>query len=183
MNNSNYNCSCRQGHPLAETGGSLTRQGCEQTCRGRARAEADCCDTTCYRRPWTVGESCQKRPWTVKNRCGEGSVCPSAGRSCREVLTGDTVRTGLCPTVCAVPRDVCPRQTERLCGTCGARARTLEPVECACGESGEDCLQGRSLAMVYAPRNEFQSLYDPREGLCNGTVFCELNKPFHGSGR
>jgi hypothetical protein len=37
--------------------------------------------------------------------------------------------------------------------------------------------------MVYSPHQEFHELYDPRQGLCNGTVFCELNKPFLGYGR
>ena len=54
---------------------------------------------------------------------------------------------------------------------------------CAAGASEDCALSGRSLAMVYSPHQKFQSLYDPREGLCRGTVFCELDKPFYGSGR
>lgn len=48
-------------------------------------------------------------------------------------------------------------------------------------EEGCGCNGGRSeksLAMVYAPHQNFTDLYDPRQGLCNGTVFSELNKPF-----
>lgn len=42
------------------------------------------------------------------------------------------------------------------------------------------CLAGTSLAMVYAPIQRFQNLYEPEEGLCRGTIFQELEKPFHG---
>ncbi|MBR3837406.1 MAG: spore coat associated protein CotJA [Clostridia bacterium] len=37
--------------------------------------------------------------------------------------------------------------------------------------------------MVYSPHQSFENLYNSREGLCNGTVFCDLNKPFLASGR
>lgn len=35
-----------------------------------------------------------------------------------------------------------------------------------------------SLAMVYAPYQKFDCLYDPEEALRCGTLFKELNKPF-----
>ena len=73
---------------------------------------------------------------------------------------------------------------------CGcAEAATLRPTscchdsDCAVGASEDTALSCRSLAMVYSPYQNFQSLYDPRQGLCRGTVFCELDKPFHSSGR
>ena len=50
-------------------------------------------------------------------------------------------------------------------------------------EMREDCLAGRSLAMVYSPYQAFQNLYDPAQGLCAGTIFIELDKPFLGAGR
>ncbi|MBR7181995.1 MAG: spore coat associated protein CotJA [Clostridia bacterium] len=37
--------------------------------------------------------------------------------------------------------------------------------------------------MVYSPLQEFDNLYCPEEGLCAGTIFKELEKPFWGAGR
>ena len=53
------------------------------------------------------------------------------------------------------------------------------------GEGGftDQCLTGRSLAMVYSPCQSFQGLYTPEEGLARGTVFMELEKPFYGARR
>jgi hypothetical protein len=42
------------------------------------------------------------------------------------------------------------------------------------------CLAGSSLAMVYAPWQSFDHLYEPEEALCHGTLFQELDKPFYG---
>ena len=36
------------------------------------------------------------------------------------------------------------------------------------------------LAMVYSPEQAWQNLYTVEEGLCAGTIFKELNKPFYG---
>ncbi len=36
----------------------------------------------------------------------------------------------------------------------------------------------RSLAMVYAPKQEFESIFDPEIALINGTIFEQLHKPF-----
>ncbi|MBO5338761.1 MAG: spore coat associated protein CotJA [Clostridia bacterium] len=36
-----------------------------------------------------------------------------------------------------------------------------------------------SLAMVYAPKQEYRMIYDPEVALINGTIFEELNKPFN----
>ena len=56
-----------------------------------------------------------------------------------------------------------------------------------CGCAGESCenptLSGQSLAMVYSPLQEFDHLYEPEAGLCAGTIFRELEKPFWGAGR
>ena len=38
------------------------------------------------------------------------------------------------------------------------------------------------LASVYAPLQEWQSLYDNETGLARGTIFKELEKPFLGAG-
>ena len=56
------------------------------------------------------------------------------------------------------------------------------PLESTDG-SFEQCLTGKSLAMVYSPCQSFQGLYSPEEGLCRGTVFMELEKPFYGARR
>ena len=59
---------------------------------------------------------------------------------------------------------------------------------CACGRRAcpiapeNDCLSGRSLAMVYSPCQEFEDLYDHTEGLKRGTIFRVLDKPFTGKG-
>ena len=37
-----------------------------------------------------------------------------------------------------------------------------------------------SLAMVYAPKQTFTDLYEPEEALARGTLFRELDLPFHG---
>lgn len=50
----------------------------------------------------------------------------------------------------------------------------------AAGAGAGACLAGVSLAMVYAPVQSFQSLYEPEEALSRGTIFQELEKPFLG---
>ena len=37
-----------------------------------------------------------------------------------------------------------------------------------------------SLAMAYVPWQTFKDLYKPEEGLKEGTIFKQLNKPFTG---
>ena len=49
--------------------------------------------------------------------------------------------------------------------------------------SENGCLSGRSLAMVYAPCQEFEGVYEPMAGLAAGTIFRELEKPFYGARR
>ena len=51
-------------------------------------------------------------------------------------------------------------------------------------DSAQNCsgdpLYGMPLAMGYVPWQEWGKIYDPEEGLCNGTIFPELNLPFLG---
>jgi hypothetical protein len=76
------------------------------------------------------------------------------------------------------------------CRTCRRSCRSERtdgcPADCGdkgtCGE-GEDALSGRSLAMVYSPKQPFCDLYEPDEGLSRGTIFAALEKPFCGDGR
>ena len=57
--------------------------------------------------------------------------------------------------------------------------------DCGChdAQSRIPTLAGESLAIVYSPLQEFDNLYCPEEGLCAGTIFKELEKPFWGAGR
>ena len=83
-----------------------------------------------------------------------------------------------------------------LCSCTGRSANSCHahdsaPIEngpgngCGCGLGGgctahEGCtgLSGHPLAMVYAPCQSFQSLYDTDEALMKGTLFTELDLPF-----
>lgn len=46
----------------------------------------------------------------------------------------------------------------------------------------EDSLDGMPLAMAYVPWQTWQRIYDAEKGFCRGTIFEELDKPFHGMG-
>ena len=50
-------------------------------------------------------------------------------------------------------------------------------------EESENCLAGRSLAMVYSPCQQFRELDEPDEALTKGTLFRELDKPFYAARR
>ena len=47
----------------------------------------------------------------------------------------------------------------------------------------DNCLRGRSLAMVYSPCQDFVNVYEPMAALSRGTLFAELDKPFCAGGR
>ena len=64
----------------------------------------------------------------------------------------------------------------------GGCAEDAPVVSLPAGRENE-CLSGRSLAMVYAPCQEFEGLYEPMEGLHAGTIFQALEKPFFGARR
>ena len=49
-----------------------------------------------------------------------------------------------------------------------------------CGENG---VEGRSLAMVYAPLQAWRDVYDPGTALHRGTLFRELDMPFVAGGK
>ena len=46
----------------------------------------------------------------------------------------------------------------------------------------EDSLDGMPLAMAYVPWQIWQRIYEAEKGFCRGTIFEELDKPFHGMG-
>lgn len=144
------------------------------------------------RTPWGAreGATCNKRPWSTRS-----TACPAAGSGCA-ARTSNAANTTwknrgegcACAVPFAAERGFCgetliqPREAGCGC-SCGA-ARTAEP-DCACNRGAENngILDGQSLAMVYSPYQKFDSLYDPRRGLCSGTIFSDLDKPFHGHGR
>lgn len=45
-----------------------------------------------------------------------------------------------------------------------------------------DALSGMPLAMAYVPWQEWCHIYDVEKGFCRGTIFEELDLPFHGKG-
>ena len=67
---------------------------------------------------------------------------------------------------------------------CGCPGRPPEmPPKPDCGENPpHGGMRMPSLAMVYSPRQRYEDLYDPAEGLMNGTIFRKLNKPFLAAG-
>lgn len=160
------------------------------SCTGESR-----CNSCPYgRTPWGTreGGTCNRRPWNTRSGCG----CSQAPRSSSCPCTANTTWKNR--------GEGCSCGTSRTVSPCTGTART----DCACtgtdrtascplsnareGECDTDCnhgaintgiLDGKSLAMVYSPYQRFDSLYDPRQGLCNGTIFGELNKPFYGDGR
>lgn len=44
-----------------------------------------------------------------------------------------------------------------------------------------DCIMGYPLAMVYAPEQRFENLYECEQWLEKGTIFQDLDFPFRGS--
>lgn len=67
--------------------------------------------------------------------------------------------------------------------SCTPRCDGSLPESCTGHEAYNDCLTGKSLAMVYSPCQEFRALHAVEEALCHGTLFMELEKPFYGARR
>lgn len=42
------------------------------------------------------------------------------------------------------------------------------------------CIDSLPLTMAYVPMQAFGTQYDPEAGLCRGTIFPDLDKPFVG---
>lgn len=156
------------------------------SCTDRAR-----CDSCSFgRTPWGTREGCSRRscswsrrPWNTENGCAARSANRSSC-SCAANTTW-TCRTGTC-SCGAVPADTCSysrEQETRSGGLCASARDTEADCDCNQGARSSGLLDGKSLAMVYSPYQHFETLYDPRQGLCNGTIFGELNKPFYGDGR
>ena len=56
------------------------------------------------------------------------------------------------------------------------------PRRCQDHMDKEDPLAGMAIAMAYVPWQFMHETYDPDKALHCGTIFPELNKPFHGKG-
>lgn len=63
--------------------------------------------------------------------------------------------------------------------------------DCDCDTAGEmscavkgryDTLDDMAVAMAYVPWQIWRNVLDAEKGLCCGTIFEDLNKPFRGSG-
>ena len=65
------------------------------------------------------------------------------------------------------------------CGCEGGQSNTIGNSY-PCGENG---VEGRSLAMVYAPLQAWRNAYDPGTALHRGTLFRELDMPFMPGGK
>ena len=71
-----------------------------------------------------------------------------------------------------------------------ATLRQLQSAPCGCAEAepvmavpcknDPACLDGMTLAMVYAPRQTFESIYTPDQWMDKGTIFASLDFPFRG---
>ena len=72
-----------------------------------------------------------------------------------------------------------PEQFSRFLRGCQQRSQAPRTTNSEHGmaQKGEP-----SLAMVYAVKQAWQSIYDPEIALLNGTIFEQLNKPFEMSG-
>ncbi len=161
----------------------------------------------CGRRPWntrtccntcnTPRSSCPCAANTTWRNRGEGCGCATTrigNCHCNEVRE---TRNG-CGCTTRETRSDCGCTTRETRSDCGCTTTRETRSGCGCSESrrdsdcDSDCnhgaantgiLDGKSLAMVYSPYQTFDSVYDPRKGLCSGTIFGELNKPFYGDGR
>ena len=78
------------------------------------------------------------------------------------------------------------RTSRRTAGTRGAGLQNTGRERAGQGTGGASFtlpdLYGAPLAMVYAPVQRFDNLYDPEEGLGAGTIFRDLDLPFYPTG-
>lgn len=70
--------------------------------------------------------------------------------------------------------------TANLGNGCSCHQSTGSGSGCGCGCDGGQ--NGRSLAMVYAPKQCFRSLYSETDALMHGTLFEELYLPILTAG-
>lgn len=70
-------------------------------------------------------------------------------------------------------------------GSCGMSDAEMKRIHMQCQDDpanrcNDDPLYGMPLAIGYVPWQQWGKIYDPCEGLANGTIFPELNLPFLG---
>ncbi len=80
-------------------------------------------------------------------------------------------------TPCSAPCCRTEGMSRSRCGENMPHSCRREDSDCGHGEDG---MNGFSLAMVYSPHQHWRNLYDEETGLKRGTIFEELDKPFHG---
>lgn len=102
---------------------------------------------------------------------------------CRQNVCGmDDERTG-CGQNGSCGRSNCRMEEERSrgCGSCGENVqRMMDSCADDSANCGNDPIYGMPLAMGYVPWQQWRKIYNPEEGLCNGTIFPELNLQFFG---
>lgn len=69
-----------------------------------------------------------------------------------------------------------PRGMDR-CGECTDMRMPNETEDC---KKERDDMRHMPLTMAYVPWQRFECTYEPVQGLHEGTIFPELNKPFYG---
>lgn len=79
---------------------------------------------------------------------------------------------------CGRPMNVPVNMQSRNFGSGMISANCAAPDGRMMNQSGMQTITAYSLAMVYAPKQSFDMLYDLQSALCNGTIFKELNMPF-----
>nr|WP_243108416.1 spore coat associated protein CotJA [Maliibacterium massiliense] len=108
-----------------------------------------------------AGNNCGIEPYEATNYAANNCGCTNNTCGCMSNACGCTGTASNCG--CA--NNTCGVSTPG--NGCGACAR-------ACGV--HSCMP--ALAMSYVPDQEFRGLYDSAQGLCRGTIFAELDKPF-----
>lgn len=160
---------------------------------------------TCQNDSWRT-PSCPRTDGSRSCGCGADSDSFSSGCSCRSAFS--RIRSTECSSYpqsplpvsgcgcgSTAPAEAAPKCTNRSAlPSCGCQNAPTPVTDCSCQKvpaprgccedavalTEENALFGKSLAMVYSPHQCFRELYDPKKGLCSGTVFSELHKPFHG---
>ena len=71
------------------------------------------------------------------------------------------------------------------CGRCTARPNSnmfygTQPVNRSMSDIYSTKCGGQPIGMAYVPSQEFDEIYDAKKGLCEGTMFPELNLVFCG---
>ena len=101
------------------------------------------------------------------NGC-RGNMGCRGNRNCRAVPESCDCMPDNVPSCNMTPQDAACRTAEGQCRNDSA------------GDSCTDPLYGRPLAIGYVPWQQWRKIYDPADGLANGTIFPELNLQFYG---